>query len=953
MDQLPSSIEAYLEEAGFSGTEILILRRLMDGEPLTIRQLGAKTGKSTGVLDAAMKKLIKKNIIKKTLINDAPKYSLDSLDAVVEWMQDDMEQKRDLLLRRHQNFESFVTSLESGTKRPDIEYFEGESGIKQAYIKLLNGPGEIFHYLPVTGKEEEDPLRDFRVQYFRERQHRKMFSRILAHNNPLGRRYQSRDAFEYRKTVLVSETEYPFTFEKIITGDRIACFDHKAKTACVIRYPELADIEKTLFEAIWRQVQLSANAPKEEVQKALSETRSEKIAMSTETLSKVREFFLSPRSLIAFGMCALLAFATTYLLYQQNVDLNKQRIQERVKSIAATAALQFDANDINQIWTIDDIGKPEYAKLIHHLNRIRRENEGLKYAYIMRPADEKGMWQFVVDADALEPFVERDVDGDGTITEVDHLPPPGEIYREPEQDEDQFFTLEKPMAYEPASDQWGTVIAGSAPILNKQGEPIALIGVDIESDQLYDLASASFWPAASFFGFFVLFLILRFAAFNQAFIREYMSLVKVRSGLIFIAAGFIASIVCSGWIYSSGVTQRIEFIRNRILTIATTGSLQFSEEELNQLHSLKDTERPVYKEVLRKLEDIRQKNGSIKYAYLIRPLPSTTFEFIADADAFSRDLFTEKDMDGNGVIDLSDETPYPGLSYDISHIEILRERRYFTSIVTPKPYADKWGSVFTGYAPIRNSSDVVVGLLAIDMSAEDLYVPTLNVFLPVLLFVTVLVGVVCYRKRGFIKTQIQEKIRWKNIRAIMYVILFIAMIVYWAMFATHFYMKKLRQEEVGIRLMAIAATAASQFDPKDLEKLRFARDMSTEEYQRVFKKLNEIREVNPEIKWLYVIRPTSINGLWEYIVDADSNYFLGAVDDLNADNILTPDEENVWTGRRYYSEWGVFHDALDGPAYTKKAETDQWGTFITGAAPIKRDGITIGILGIDFSVENL
>lgn len=533
MDQLPSSIEAYLEEAGFSGTEILILRRLMDGEPLTIRQLGAKTGKSTGVLDQAMKKLIKKNIIKKTFVNESPKYSLDSMESVVEWMQDDMEQKRDMLLRRHQNFESFVTSLESGNKRPDIEYFEGEAGIKQAYIKLLNGPGEIFHYLPVTGKEEEDPLRDFRVQYFRERQNRKMFSRVLAHDNALGRRYQSRDAFEYRKTVLVPEAEYPFTFEKIITGDRIACFDHKAKTACVIRYPELADIEKTLFEAIWRQVQIAAATSKEEARKVLTETAPEKIASSTVTMSQVREFFLSRRSVATFSFIALLSLATTYVLSVHNANLAMDRIQERVKSIAATAALQFDSVDIEKIRTVQDAKKPEYLKLVHHLNRIRRENEGVTFAYIMRPTREKGVWTFVADADALNPFEIRDVDGDGVITDADHIAPPGEVYAETSFHTDDLFRLEEVASYGPATDKWGTHITGTAPLVDANGRPIAILGIDIETSYWKEISQSTFWPIVSFIGFFLLFALVRVAAYNKALFVELIDIFFKRKMSIF------------------------------------------------------------------------------------------------------------------------------------------------------------------------------------------------------------------------------------------------------------------------------------------------------------------------------------------------------------------------------------------------------------------------------------
>ena len=48
---LPAGIESYLKEAGFSATEMLLLRKLVEEDSLTIRELASKTGKSTGVLD--------------------------------------------------------------------------------------------------------------------------------------------------------------------------------------------------------------------------------------------------------------------------------------------------------------------------------------------------------------------------------------------------------------------------------------------------------------------------------------------------------------------------------------------------------------------------------------------------------------------------------------------------------------------------------------------------------------------------------------------------------------------------------------------------------------------------------------------------------------------------------------------------------------------------------------
>lgn len=302
MNALPSSIEAYLKEAGFSVTELLVLRNLLAEDALTVRQLASKTGKSTGPLDMAMKKLVRKNVIRKEWINDVHKYTLVSLDAVKQWLERDMCEKRAMLLRRHQDFESFVSSLSVDKVRPEMQHYEGLEGLQQAYLRLLEvappPPGrgkvtEMLHSFPVVCEMTEESLRDFRVQYFRERRSRGVFSRVIAHNTLLGRRYQSRDPFEYRKTVLVPEEQYPFTFEKVIVGDTVACFNHAEKRSCLLHYPELADAERALFEMVWQQ----------KIEDARKGPASDTAA--AETASAVPPLLLSPERLVSFPTRAL------------------------------------------------------------------------------------------------------------------------------------------------------------------------------------------------------------------------------------------------------------------------------------------------------------------------------------------------------------------------------------------------------------------------------------------------------------------------------------------------------------------------------------------------------------------------------------------------------------------------------------------------------------------------
>ena len=252
MIALPTSIELHLKEAGFTATELLVLRILASGNALTLRQIASSTGKSTGVLDQASKKLLKKKIITRKSINGTPKYILISSDSIIRWIKGNISEQFNQLKRKEQDVSLFFSSLAAKKEHPEVDYYDGKEGVKQAYKKLLDCcDKEMLHYFPVWRKEEDDPLKEFRKEYCSERKKRQVFSRIIAHDTALGRRFQSRDPFEFRKTILAPEHNHPFCVERIIAGDTFAYFHHEEKKACLIKFKHLAASERALFESVW------------------------------------------------------------------------------------------------------------------------------------------------------------------------------------------------------------------------------------------------------------------------------------------------------------------------------------------------------------------------------------------------------------------------------------------------------------------------------------------------------------------------------------------------------------------------------------------------------------------------------------------------------------------------------------------------------------------------------
>ncbi|MBI2635814.1 hypothetical protein HYW84_00610 [Candidatus Peregrinibacteria bacterium] len=251
MKAIPAGIEASLLASGFSSTEIAVIRRLLEYDAMTLRELAGRTAKSTGVLDQATRKLIQKGIVQREVINDAVKYAMISLDAVLRWMEEDDRRKLELMTRRQRNFESFLRTVELDKKRPEIEHIEGVANFPQAYRKLLGCGNTLLCYEPACLPAEDHPLSCFMAEWPRMRRKRGVFSNVIAHDTQRGLRYQSRDAFEYRKTVLIGEEECRYEFEKIVCGDTLACFNYAENRACLLKFPELASMERATFGALW------------------------------------------------------------------------------------------------------------------------------------------------------------------------------------------------------------------------------------------------------------------------------------------------------------------------------------------------------------------------------------------------------------------------------------------------------------------------------------------------------------------------------------------------------------------------------------------------------------------------------------------------------------------------------------------------------------------------------
>jgi len=116
------------------------------------------------------------------------------------------------------------------------------------------------------------------------------------------------------------------------------------------------------------------------------------------------------------------------------------------------------------------------------------------------------------------------------------------------------------------------------------------------------------------------------------------------------------------------------------------------------------------------------------------------------------------------------------------------------------------------------------------------------------------------------------------------------------------------------------------------------RSEGSPEYLNLYQKLLKIKEANPIVKYAYIMTSTNRPQILQYVVDADP-----------VPEVITARCPTALPGDKYDAgRFPEMLEAFNAPSADKKISSDEWGTFISGYAPVKdANNRTAGILGVD------
>lgn len=167
------------------------------------------------------------------------------------------------------------------------------------------------------------------------------------------------------------------------------------------------------------------------------------------------------------------------------------------------------------------------------------------------------------------------------------------------------------------------------------------------------------------------------------------------------------------------------------------------------------------------------------------------------------------------------------------------------------------------------------------------------------------------------------------------------------------------------RLLTISITAAANINAADLDELSSEKDHLKPEWSRVVNTLHKAKYSNEDVVFMYIFRKTKDDpGLMEFVADADSiDPYVNQGDDpsrfvdVNRDGLIEPDGPDYlqWPGQLYPEAVDIPETfaAYNGPLTSADLYTDDYGTVLTGYAPIfDTNGNVAAILATDIKADD-
>jgi K+-sensing histidine kinase KdpD len=290
--------------------------------------------------------------------------------------------------------------------------------------------------------------------------------------------------------------------------------------------------------------------------------------------------------LILLATAAILGACALWLMMARSKNVVEMELRERLRSVAAVAAVQFDGADIERIRDRKDIPSDGYMRTLHRLRSIMDRTPNINSVYIMRRTNDPDRLAFVADASALLSAAELDTNKNGVVDSDEVAPLPGDPY------DSRNIPAMKEAFLHPAvdktftTDQWGTTISGYAPIERADnGKIVAILGLDMNAADFVALSRGT--SSIFFFALLLIASMFIIGSFVLLFLDRRMEILRrlerERAGLLLLTSHQLGQPLT---IFKLSLEMLAEQIQSPELKKAVTEHIDHMNEGIYRMNNL-------------------------------------------------------------------------------------------------------------------------------------------------------------------------------------------------------------------------------------------------------------------------------------------------------------------------------------------------------------------------------
>lgn len=190
-------------------------------------------------------------------------------------------------------------------------------------------------------------------------------------------------------------------------------------------------------------------------------------------------------------------------------------------------------------------------------------------------------------------------------------------------------------------------------------------------------------------------------------IRVFFESFRVRVALFLVLAMFVMGLASDLIVQQFALHAQFEQLRDKLKSVASSVALTLNADLIKAIPlNRAGVQSPAYQTVYSQLEQIKQENPSVGFIYILtKTSQDFILQFVVDPDPY---------LSKRGTV-----TAYPGDRYDARRFPNM-VRAFSQPVAEMEIQADEWGSILSGYAPIRDQQGKAFAIVGVDMMASDI-----------------------------------------------------------------------------------------------------------------------------------------------------------------------------------------------------------------------------------------